>query len=171
MPPQQGRGRGGMVGVGGFEPPTSRSRTVRSSLTELHPDEDTSLPYFAPCSSPLAPNLPCLYLPLRGKINTAFHIRVVGQPELQAPTRHEPIEHSPYRPDGGIIRQWPRRSPARTSPFDSRPPRRTIAAREECNESVETAERQAKAPPRGAAEVQTWRAILNTRPLGPSRWG
>ena len=27
-----------MVGVGGFEPPTSRSRTVRSSLTELHPD-------------------------------------------------------------------------------------------------------------------------------------
>ena len=29
-----------MVGVGGFEPPTSRSRTVRSSLTELHPEAD-----------------------------------------------------------------------------------------------------------------------------------
>ena len=28
-----------MVGVGGFEPPASRSRTVRSSLTELHPDQ------------------------------------------------------------------------------------------------------------------------------------
>ena len=26
-----------MVGVGGFEPPTSRSRTVRSNLAELHP--------------------------------------------------------------------------------------------------------------------------------------
>jgi O-antigen/teichoic acid export membrane protein len=30
--------RAGMVGVGGFEPPTSRSRTVRSNLAELHPD-------------------------------------------------------------------------------------------------------------------------------------
>ncbi len=29
-----------MVGVGGFEPPTSRSRTVRSSLAELHPVSD-----------------------------------------------------------------------------------------------------------------------------------
>ena len=29
-----------MVGVGGFEPPTSRPRTVRSSLTELHPAVD-----------------------------------------------------------------------------------------------------------------------------------
>ena len=26
-----------MVGVGGFEPPTSRSRTVRSGQAELHP--------------------------------------------------------------------------------------------------------------------------------------
>ena len=33
---------GWLVGVGGFEPPTSRSRTVRSSLTELHPG---MLPY------------------------------------------------------------------------------------------------------------------------------
>ena len=36
--------RGGqMVGVGGFEPPASRSRTVRSSLTELHPVATTPI--------------------------------------------------------------------------------------------------------------------------------
>ena len=34
-----------MVGVGGFEPPTSRSRTVRSSLTELHPDRGNAIVY------------------------------------------------------------------------------------------------------------------------------
>jgi hypothetical protein len=28
----------GLVGVGGFEPPTSWSQTTRSSLAELHPD-------------------------------------------------------------------------------------------------------------------------------------
>jgi hypothetical protein len=32
------QGAKAMVGVSGFEPPTSRSRTVRSSQAELHPD-------------------------------------------------------------------------------------------------------------------------------------
>ena len=31
-----------MVGVRGFEPPTSRSRTVHSNLAELHPDGEAS---------------------------------------------------------------------------------------------------------------------------------
>ncbi len=41
------RGFSKLVGVGGFEPPTSRSRTVRSSLTELHPDAPTPIVYDA----------------------------------------------------------------------------------------------------------------------------
>ena len=41
-----------MVGVGGFEPPASRSRTVRSSLTELHPGPFSILPWAAEGVSP-----------------------------------------------------------------------------------------------------------------------